>query len=304
MQFCGRTLQFGERSRLVRANFLVYGNRAALGEAKIKQSATQKLIAQFPLCCFCGGLRPSTTREHMPPKALFDNSHRPDCLVMPACDQCNRSTSLADLTTSVISRWSYPENPKAREDHRKLVKAVRENHPELADEWAAVANPIDQLRSRFHLENQGVPVPPEARMVSIGPLTIRNLNLFAHKATLALYFEHFRRPLPNTGCLCAFWRTKEDVAAAGVPKIVLDIMTRYATLEQGAWNERDTFEYRYELNQDNGLFAFMAKLRNTLYVIGFAATDSGVIPEHDKHDWMRPQDLLDILDDPKFLKRL
>jgi hypothetical protein len=36
-------------------------------------------------------------------------------------------------------------------------------------------------------------------MVSIGSLTIRQLNLFAHKAVLALYFEHFRQPLANTG---------------------------------------------------------------------------------------------------------
>ena len=208
------------------------------------------------------------------------------------------------MTASIISRWCYPENPKAREDHRKLVKAVRANYPKLVDEWTAGANPIDQLRSRLHLENQGIPVPPEARMVTIGPLTIRNLNLFAHKATLALYFENFRRPLPNTGCLCAFWRTKEDVAAAAVPPMILDMMKRYATLQQGAWNEQDTFEYRYELNHDNGLFAFMAKMRNALLVIGFAATDSGVILEHDKLDWMQPRDLLSILDDPKFEKRL
>jgi hypothetical protein len=275
-----------------------------VAEAKIKLSATKRLIAEFPSCCFCGGLRPSTTREHMPPKALFDNSHRPDCLVMPACNHCNRSTSEADLTASIISRWCYPENPKAREDHRKLVKAVRANYPQLADEWTAGANPADQLRSRRHLENQGVPVPPEARMVTIGPLTIRNLNLFAHKATLALYFEHFRRPLPNTGCLCAFWRTKEDLAAAAVPQIILDMTKRYATLQQGAWNERDTFEYRYELNEDDGLFAFMAKMRNALILIGFAATDPNAISEDDRRDWISPSNLLEILVEPNFEKRL
>jgi hypothetical protein len=45
--------------------------RLRMGEAKRKQrqknSATQKLIAQFPECCFCGGTRPSAAREHMPP---------------------------------------------------------------------------------------------------------------------------------------------------------------------------------------------------------------------------------------------
>jgi hypothetical protein len=82
------------------------------------------------------------------------------------------------------------------------------------------------------------------------------------------------------------------------------MMKRYATLQQGAWNERDTFEYRYELNHDNGLFAFVAKMRNALLVFGFAATDTSVILEDDKRDWMQPRDLLGILDDPKFEKRL
>jgi hypothetical protein len=75
-----------------------------MGEAKRKRTATQKLVAEFPLCYECGGLRASSTREHMPPKALFDNSHRPDGLVMPACEVCNDGTRSADLTASVVSR--------------------------------------------------------------------------------------------------------------------------------------------------------------------------------------------------------
>jgi hypothetical protein len=75
-----------------------------MGEAKRKKSATLKFIDEFPYCFFCGGQRRTTTREHMPPKSLFDNSHRPDKLVMPACTQCNSGTSTADLTAAIISR--------------------------------------------------------------------------------------------------------------------------------------------------------------------------------------------------------
>jgi hypothetical protein len=41
-----------------------------------------------------------------------------------------------------------------------------------------------------------VPVPHDAGVAAIGLLTIRQLNLFAHKAVLALHFEHVRQPLP------------------------------------------------------------------------------------------------------------
>jgi hypothetical protein len=50
-----------------------------------------------------------------------------------------------------------------------------------------------------HLRKHGVQAPADAGLVFIGPLTIRQLNLFAHKVALALYFEHFKVPLPEIG---------------------------------------------------------------------------------------------------------
>jgi hypothetical protein len=76
-----------------------------MGEAKRKLSATNKFLMKFPTCYFCGGKRAATTREHMPPKSLFDNSHRPNKLVMPACAECNRSTSTADLTAAIMPEY-------------------------------------------------------------------------------------------------------------------------------------------------------------------------------------------------------
>jgi hypothetical protein len=110
--------------------------------------------------------------------------------------------------------------------------------------------------------------------------------------------------LTDAGCFCAFWRTKEDVELGGVPPQLLDLMRRYGTLEQGKWNERGTFEYRYELNQDNGLFTFVAKMRGMLFVIGFAASDSTMLVDYDNDDdWIRPRNLLNVLVDPRFERR-
>jgi hypothetical protein len=140
-----------------------------MGEAKLKKSATQRLVAQYPECCFCGGIRAANTREHMPPKALFDSSHRPDKLVMPACNDCNRGTSTADLVASVIRRWAYNATAQESDDHRRLVAQVRRQAPDLVAEWT---KPIDRVKARQHLENYGVRVPHDAGLVTIGPLTI------------------------------------------------------------------------------------------------------------------------------------
>jgi len=272
-----------------------------LGQAKQKVSATRKFIAEFPHCAFCAGSRPAVTREHMPPKALFDGSHRPDKLVMPACHECNRGTSTSDLVASIISRWNYHSNEPELADHHRLVARMKNNHVEIFREWATQSS--DRLKLIHHLESQGVHVPQGAGTAAIGPLTIRQLNLFSHKAVLALYFEQFKTPLSDAGRVSAYWRTKEDFAKDGIPKELLEMMHLYGTLEQGKWTAREAFEYRFNVNEDTGLFMCLARLRGGLFVCGFVASDGTALPEDDPNGWIKPSQLLAILDDQKFEKR-
>jgi len=249
----------------------------------------------------CGGIRPATTRDHVPPIALFDGAHRPDRLVVPACDECNRGTSTADLVASIVSRWRFESDEQEILDHRRLVARARKQASPCIEEWTKPGF-IERKKGRQHLEKHGVSVPLGAGMVSIGPVTIRFLNLFAHKLVLGLYFEHFRESVPNTGRICAFWRTKEDFARHGVPQALLDIMTRYGRLQQGTWDTRKTFEYRFETNASEGLFGCLARLRGGLFVSGFAAREAAVITEG-TDDWIRPSELLTVMHAPFFARR-
>ena len=233
----------------------------------------------------------------MPPKAMFDGSHRPDKLIMPACNECNGGTSTADLTAAIISRWGYLLSEKEHADHRRLVNQMRRQAPELIDEWTKA---IDPIGARAHLERHGVFVPRGAGLVSIGPLTIHQLSQFAYKFVLALYFEHFRKFLPETGRISGFWRTKEDFGKAGIPQELLNMMQRYGTLEQGQWNTKEVFEYRYELNEKDGLFACLGRFRGNLFVTGFAAHDGTALVEDPDKYWIRPSHLLQIPSDDVF----
>ena len=150
-----------------------------------------------------------------------------------------------------------------------------------------------------------MPVPRDVGLVSVGPVTIRQLNLFASKVVLGLYFEYFREFVPNDGRICGFWRSKEDFAKDGIPTPLLDMMQRYGTLEQGRWNEREIFEYRYELNQKDGLFMCLARLRAGLFTCGFAVKDAAVLVEETSpEDWIVPSELLEMVNHPRFAKRL
>jgi hypothetical protein len=272
-----------------------------MGQAKANQkaglSATKKLLEQYPICCFCGGGTNAATREHMPPKALFDDSHRPDKLVMPACDSCNRGTSTADLVASILARWQLVLTEQEKKDHARLAAGVRSSNPELIAEWTTLD---EATRLKAKLEHNA---PADSGVVAIGPLTIRQLNLFSHKVVLGLYFDHFREALPDAGRICAYWRSKEDIRKGGLPPILFEMMNRYGTLEQGKWNTHEIFEYRFEVNENDGLFACLARLRGALFVTGFAVKDAQAIVADEAADWIAPSGLLGILTDPTFEKR-
>jgi hypothetical protein len=275
-----------------------------MGEAKQKRTATERLTQQFPSCCLCGGARPSTTRDHIPPKALFDGSYRPDQLVMPACSTCNGGTCTADLIASIVSRFNFNADQQELRESSRLVARLRRERPDVIQEWTKFGF-IERKKGRQHLERHGVNVPLGAGLISIGEITIRHLNLFAYKIALGLYFEHFQEPLSNSGLVSAIWRTKEDFAKQGVPKELLELFPRYATLQQGKWNTGEDFEYRFDLNKTDGIFGCVARFRTALYVTGFAVRNNNVIPpEMSREDWIRPIDLLSILIEDKFKRRL
>jgi len=274
-----------------------------MGEARQKLSATAKLIAEFPACAFCGGTKATTTREHMPPKALFDNSHRPDRLVMPACSECNRGTSTSDLVAAMVSRWDFYANNQSQVDHSKLSNQIKRQAPEVVQEWLSIGSPAQQRKARRHLESHGVNVPFGARLTTIGPLTIRHLNVFAHKLALALYFEHFKRSLSGGGRVQAIWKTKEDFSVKGVPEELLNPFDGYNTLIQGAWSAAEAFEYRFARNTQEGLFGCFARLRQGLFILGFAIENDVTLEANPELDgvWIKPDDLLK--EHPHFLKK-
>jgi len=203
-----------------------------------------------------------------------------------------------------VSRWNYNAHATELKDSTRLVARLRKQCPEVIEEWTK-ADSARREQGRLHLQKHGVFVPADAGLVTIGPITIRHLNLFAYKMALGLFFDHFQAPLPNTGLISAIWRTKEDFAKLGIPQELLEIMPRYSTLQQGKWDTSEDFEYRFDVNTKDGLIGCFARLRTGLYVTAFAIANENLLPQEDRtSDWIRAQDLLTILERPEFSRRL
>ena len=88
----------------------------------------------------------------------------------------------------------------------------------------------------------------------------------------------------------------------GIPKVLLDLMRKYGTLEQGKWSAREDFEYRYELNEGDGLFICLARFRQNLFVTGMTITDATLAAKV-YANWIVPSELLAAVDTETFAKK-
>ncbi|MCK1545781.1 hypothetical protein IVB12_28540 [Bradyrhizobium sp. 179] len=116
-----------------------------------------------------------------------------------------------------------------------------------------------------------------------------------------MYFERFKKPVPNVGFVSAHWRSKEDFAKHGIPTIFFELFPDYGTLTQGKWNAAETFEYRYAANEQEGLFGCLARFRTGLFVTGFVIMDESKVSEALDQEWIRPIQLLE--DNPHFYEK-
>jgi hypothetical protein len=52
-------------------------------------------MREAKICCYCG-TRKATTRDHVPPKAIFNSPLPYDLITVPACFECNNTASIND----------------------------------------------------------------------------------------------------------------------------------------------------------------------------------------------------------------
>lgn len=102
-----------------------------MGESKRSLAA---FLKTHPECCFCGGVKQATTRDHQPARALFDRKEWPEGYEFPACEECNAASRRNEHVLAVLVRLNsdaaaYGETQ--RRDFQKYIAAMSNNFPNL-----------------------------------------------------------------------------------------------------------------------------------------------------------------------------
>jgi len=134
-----------------------------MGEKKQRESRNQRLLKENPTCCFCGGATPSSTVDHVPPKACFPAGFFPEGFEFAACASCNASTRKDDQIFAYYSQLADPNwKNKDLKTFLKIQNGVRNNFP------GALPNVnLDNEAKKKALKEMGIEPPPDDLLAKV-----------------------------------------------------------------------------------------------------------------------------------------
>lgn len=157
-----------------------------MSESHARKTRKQRFLEEHPLCYFCGGTRPATTVDHVPPRACFPDGFAPEGFESPACKACNKGSEKQDQVFGLCTMILDFDSGKFSSDHdqkkiSKLIRGIRNNYPEALPDLAN-AFPINHYGSIQTLE-------PFAISVRITPAIGEAIQICGAKLMHALYYR-------------------------------------------------------------------------------------------------------------------
>ncbi len=233
----------------------------------------RKFFSGHPVCCFCGGVKKADEIEHIPPRFMFLNKHRPAGFEFPTCRECNRASRKTDTVVAFLSKFGSLQNlsEKYQADFDIAARGLFRHCPETYEEITNGRYGNKREEKKFkNLYGESVAI------VSLGPKQKEHINLFGLKLTLATYYSVASRIASKNSRITVYMHTSKNLLEDTLPR-ELDFLGRFRTMQQGTWSVSDQFLYRYALVENNRSAVFQFVLHNNLVLSTFIFDD----PEHE-----------------------
>lgn len=231
-----------------------------------------QFFSRHPHCCFCAGKSESAEIEHIPPRTMFLNKHRPAGFEFPTCVACNRASRKTDTVVSFLAKFgsfnNYSEVYSA--EFEKSAKAIFRYCPETYEE--IINGRVGNRRKEKALRNI---YGDEVVLVSLGSKQREHINLFGLKLTVATYYEVTGNIASENARINVVIHTSTNAAENTLPTS-LNFLGELRAMNQGSWSVGDQFSYRYGVTENRKTAVFQFLLHNNLLLSTFIFDD----PEH------------------------
>ena len=254
-----------------------------MGRKKVRQL---DFLSRFPVCCLCGGNTPATTRDHLPPKAIFTSHKWPEEYEFPACGKCNSDSSSDDAIFAMISRINAGrDNTKQEtEEWRKQLRAFNELHPGEGRKLLLSANEKRRMLRLYNIAKPPGIAYGELPILRFTPLIHRAVERVSRKLILALHYRHSGQIVPSDAWVQVLWRTNVHRIANDFPEEIFGVFHGRVELRRDRKSLGDQFDYQFGVSDDGQLGGYIAAFRKVFFVIRLVVFDASQMNETNEEE--------------------
>lgn len=251
-----------------------------MSEKRVRIRRKQRLIAENPYCCLCGGSTASTSEDHIPPRGCFPPGRHPEGIEFPACDDCNQATRPYDdiFGFYAMALDFNPENLEESVFHKKIA-GILNNYPGALPIFDLTAN-----QKRSALKRMGMRRLPGQSLSDVGVFTpppelLIAANIVIRKMTCAIYFRETGRILPRKYRVTGSWQQMQDKQRAHLIKYFDDLLPEYRNLTRGnIRNYGRRLCYKFGYKEKENFLAFVAQIGDGLIINGMTIAPDAQLP--------------------------
>lgn len=151
------------------------------------KTAPRKVFSK-KICVYCGS-RKKLTRDHIPPKCLFDRPLPQDLITVPCCRQCNKAASKDDeyFRSTLVFRRDAGEHAEAK---RVADRAVRSLQYAKGKGLAKLL--LSNVEEFYFINERGIVEPGASYYVDL-----QRLGNVAVRIIKGLFWKEFGECLPD-----------------------------------------------------------------------------------------------------------
>lgn len=216
-------------------------------------------------CVYCGEQK-ELTKDHVPPKCLF-NKPKPNTLVtVPCCNDCNKDAQKDDeyFRNAIVMREDVFQNLEAKIAYQKVI--------------ASFINPEQLLFKNYFYKSIERKVVYSNLGLNLGTkylfnADLKRINNVIRRITKGLFYHHKKTRLSNNNMIFAFNQT--ELKNIYNNKDNDEIISFFEKFKKYPFSQeidigKNIFKYRYLLfNDSNSVSAWLFMFYNTFFALSF-----------------------------------
>lgn len=232
-----------------------------------------EFLSKHPKCCFCGGDKDASDRDHVPGRGLFINRVWPEDYEFPSCRACNECSRHLE---QIVAFLAYANGQAKTEDHhrhfREKLEGLRNNWPGLLRRMKPSARELRNFLRKRKLVREPGTFLRDLPIVRLTDSRIQqSVLLYARKITCALHYLHTRQIIHSTGAMYIRWYTNVNIYDGSLRDEIFQIIPGLPRIVRSTKPLGDQFNYQYTVSQEGDLSGFVIRFPESLAIVSLVS---------------------------------